>query len=330
MNSTLNPSMKIGENGLCNICDLYKRYFDARRLRRELSFFKSFIGKGEKYDVMAGVSGGKDSTAMLYTLREMGFNPLAFTFDIGYYPRHEFTRAREVTRMLGVNHVVIDIRRYIHKADVKAYENTANLYSRPDSEELREEFRRIYVDERKYFSAKSRSSEPVVRTCQLCRRAVIRGYYSQAARRGIGMVALGINEWAGLSQDNLNAKSYTFSGIRKLQPGKNREPVYIAHLPFLLQRKLGETRKILKKVGWEPPTGERTVESNANSCLFARAAEEKFTRLMGFHPDTPRLSREITVGFITKKQASTALNEVHKSEKTVRQVLTDAKIIRHS
>ncbi|MFA6602039.1 MAG: hypothetical protein WCT02_04250, partial [Candidatus Paceibacterota bacterium] len=192
--------------------------------------------------------------------------------------------------------------------------------------ELKENFRKWYVEGRRHYSIKCTHNIPFVRTCQLCRRLVIRAYYGEAIKNGVQVVVLGINEWAGLSQDS-QSKKFTFSAIRKLQPFKNKLPVYIVHLPFLLQRKIADTRKILKELGWKVPTGEFLIESNANSCLFARAAEIKAQKLLGFHPDTTRLAREVTVGFITKDQAKKALTKAHKYPLSVRSILKKAKIL---
>ena len=142
----------------------------------------------------------------------------------------------------------------------------------------------------------------------------------------MSIVALGINEWAGLSQDG-ESKKFVFSAIRKLQPYKNKPPVYVVHPPFLLQRKIADTRKILEELGWKIPRGEALIESNANSCLFARAAENKARRMLGFHPDTTRLAREVAVGFITKEQAKRALAKTHNFPLSVRAVLKKAKIL---
>ena len=145
-------------------------------------------------------------------------------------------------------------------------------------------------------------------------------------RHGVRVIVLGINEWAGLSQ-NSGSKKFVFSAIRKLQPFKNKPAVYVVHLPFLLQRKIGDTKKILKQLGWKIPRGERLVESNSNSCLFARAAESKARRMLGFHPDATRLAREVTVGFITKGEARRALEKNHHYQYSVKRVLKNAKVI---
>ena len=98
VNSTLNPTVKIGKDGLCQICHQYKKYFKPGSLKREEKFFNSFVGTGKKYDIMAGISGGKDSSDMLYMLKKRGFKILAFSFDTGYYPKQIFSRAKSVAK----------------------------------------------------------------------------------------------------------------------------------------------------------------------------------------------------------------------------------------
>jgi 7-cyano-7-deazaguanine synthase in queuosine biosynthesis/dephospho-CoA kinase len=327
INTSTNLSSSIGASGLCEVCERYTENFSVEPLKQELLFLQSLLktGKG-KYDAMVGISGGKDSTATLYQVKEMGFTPLAFTFDTGYYPKHIFPRSREVAKELGVDHQKIDIRKYARAVDIECFKKTAQLYDERDSQELKENFRKWYVEGRRHYSIKCAHKIPFVRTCQLCRRLVIRGYYEEAVKNGVSVVVLGINEWAGLSQSG-ESKKFVFSAIRKLQPYKNKPPVYIVHLPFLLQRKIADTRNILKKLGWQVPRGEVLIESNANSCLFAKSAESKARRLLGFHPDITRLAREVTVGFITKDQAKKALAKVHSENLSVRKILEKAKLI---
>ena len=243
-----------------------------------------------------------------------------------YYPKHIFPRAKQVAKELGVDYEKIDARQYMRPVDRVCFQKTAELYGEYDSQELKERFRKWYTEGRRHYSIKCEHKIPFVRTCQLCRRLIIRAYYGEAIKHGVGVIILGINEWAGLSQDS-ESKKFVFSAIRKLQPFKNKPPVYIVHLPFLLQRKIKDTEKVLRKLGWKIPHGERLIESNANSCLFARAAESKARRMLGFHPDSTRLAREVTVGFISKEQARLALEKVHSYNKSVRQVLKQAEVI---
>lgn len=327
VNSNLNPSITIGKSGLCDICEKYKTNFDKKHLAEELAQFKAFKGSSKnKYDVMVGISGGKDSTATLYEVKRMGFTPLAFSLNTGYYPDHIFIRARAVAKEMGIDYVEIDVKKYIRAVDYRSFEKTADLYDKKESAELKGEFRKLYAEGRKHYSVKCNHALPFVRTCQLCRRVVVRAYYGEAVKRGIPTVVVGINEWAGLSQ-NTKSKKFVFSAIRTLKPFKNKPAVHVVHLPFLLQRTIADTNKILKKLGWKIPRGESLVESNSNSCLFAKAAENKARKMLGFHPDTTRLAREVTVGFITKEQAKKALSKIHTSHETVRSVLKKAGVI---
>jgi hypothetical protein len=219
-----------------------------------------------------------------------------------------------------VPHERIDIRRYIRAVDRRCYRLMADVYDEPETPALAAKFLKLYAEGRKHYSAKCRHALLFVRTCQLCRRTVIRAYYAEALKHGARVVILGMNEWAGLAHGS-------FSAIRKLKPHKDKPAVYVVHLPFLLQRKLGDTREALAAIGWKLPPGETLVESNANSCLLARAAEAKATRLLGFHPDTTRLSREITAGFMPKAAARKALAKKHRSPDSVRKVLKKAGLI---
>lgn len=321
VNTARNPAITFDEDGYCQICSSYKKFFDKKHLREELRFLKTFK------EVMVGISGGKDSTATLATIVQMGFHPLAFTFDQGYLPETTVPRAKKVAKALGVACEVINTRPYIRQSDVISYKKTIALYEEPFSLATKKKFLAAYKEGRKHYSVKCPHSPAFVRTCQLCRRMVIRAYYSEARKRGISAVVLGINEWTNLSAAQKGG-AFRVSGMRALQPNKNQPPVYVFHLPFLLQRTSVQTKQLLKKLGWRAPKGEDFIESNSNSCLFARSTERMAKRLLGFHPDATRLAREVTVGFITKQQALKALGKIHPYRYTPREVLERAGIIK--
>lgn len=328
VNTGKNPAIKFDKKGYCNICSSYIKHFDLNHLKKELDFLKSFKGSGKgKYDVLVGISGGKDSTATLFTVNQMGFTPLAITLDLGYLPETTIPRARNTAKLLNTDYEVINIKKYIRKIDLKAYEKTIKLYEEPFTFETKIKFKKAYEMGRKHYSVKCKHSPIFVRTCQLCRRMVIRSYYEETLKRGVNVIILGINEWTNLSAAQ-KGEEYKVSGVRVLQPTKNKPPVYVFHLPFLLQRNNKDTKKILDKIGWKPPKGEDFIESNSNSCLYARSTERMAKRLLEFHPDSTRLAREVTVGFITKEQALKALGKIHPYKYTPRQVLQRANILK--
>lgn len=328
VNSARNPAIAIGRDGLCQICRAYRKHFDPKHLRAELEFLRSFKKTGPgRYDVMVGISGGKDSTATLATLMKMGFRPLAFTFDLGYLPKTTVPRARQVAARLGADFVAIDIRPHIRQIDRVSYRKTAALYDLPLTLAAKSRFLAAYAEGRKHYSVRCRHSPAFVRTCQLCRRTVIRSYHAEATKRGIPAVILGINEWTNLSAAQQGG-AYRVSGVRTLRPTPQSKPVHVFHLPFLLQQTSRGTRRILRSVGWRPPQDEAFIESNSNSCLFARAAELTARQLLGFHPDSTRLAREVTVGFLSRRQALKALEKIHPYGPTPRQVLKRAGILK--
>ncbi len=76
------------DNGVCNYCKLHDEMEaqyplgmeGQKRLEAMIQEIKT-AGKGKKYDCVIGVSGGCDSSYLLYKMVEMGLRPLAVHFD---------------------------------------------------------------------------------------------------------------------------------------------------------------------------------------------------------------------------------------------------------
>jgi len=105
------PTAEFDEEGVCNLCRSFetyqeraKRYFKTHdELLKILSEAKT--RKTGKYDCLALLSGGKDSTYALAQLVEMGLSVLAFTLDNGYISEQAKDNVRRVVGELGVDHV---------------------------------------------------------------------------------------------------------------------------------------------------------------------------------------------------------------------------------
>ncbi|MCX6741089.1 MAG: hypothetical protein NTY61_01685, partial [Candidatus Parcubacteria bacterium] len=263
--------------------------------------------------VMVGLSGGKDSSATLYQIQRLGCRPLAFTLDTGYLPGYILRRAKAVAKKIGVDHQIIPLRPYLTASDRQRFGQLAKIYER----DRPEEFRQAYVTGRVDYSG-------LIRPCWICRRILIRAYYQEALKYGVRVVVLAINEWASLKSATQKRQSWEVSAMRRIKPFKNKPAVYIVHWPFLQQMKLKDTRQILRKIGWRY---YQSVQSNASSCLLAKAAERPLKKNLGFHPDTTRLAREVTIGFLTKAQAKQALAKTNLSKYSVPQILRKAKLI---
>lgn len=99
---TLNPEFKIcnwccmdasaqelvlDETGRCNFCKTAEKAYAARREEKCITSLLDEImraGKGNKYDVIIGLSGGIDSTAALDMCVKEGLRPLCFSVDNGW------------------------------------------------------------------------------------------------------------------------------------------------------------------------------------------------------------------------------------------------------
>lgn len=104
------PDITLDSEGVCSIC----RAFEAE-LRESPGEDRSFLetdfirildkhrGK-RKYDCLCMLSGGKDSTAALYYVKERyRLNPLVFMFNHGFVPDEHVASARRTVEKLGVD-----------------------------------------------------------------------------------------------------------------------------------------------------------------------------------------------------------------------------------
>ena len=308
INNESNPTINISPNGFCNVCNDYLEGFNKDDLKNELNFIKDYAGNN-KYDCMVALSGGKDSTSMLLDTLELGFHPLSFSFDIGYnsFSESAFEKMNVLTKKLSVPYEIINAHKYITNNDKKCFTKMAEIYDKAEKGIItKKDFKKLYLEGRKYYSTKEIVEFPFVRPCQICRKIAIRAYYAEAVIRNIRFVFVGINEWA--------SKKYgVYSSIRKIQPRNDCSAVYIVHLPFLLQRTHGYVEQNLKKLEKYGLNIDAAVRTGGNSCNLAAACEYKAHKLLGFHLDSARLSREVTVGFINRQTALNAIDSYNKN-----------------
>lgn len=89
---TSDPEIVFDEQGRCNHCTRYfsriaREIAPAGEREARLAAVVARIqseGRGKDYDCIAGVSGGVDSTYVIYKLKELGLRPLAVHFDNGW------------------------------------------------------------------------------------------------------------------------------------------------------------------------------------------------------------------------------------------------------
>ncbi len=104
------PGIKLDGSGRCNLCRDFDRYsarvdayFRERDQLREV-IAEAARRKTGKYDCMALLSGGKDSSYALYQLVNMGFKVYGLTLDNGFISPEALANAQRVVDDLGIDH----------------------------------------------------------------------------------------------------------------------------------------------------------------------------------------------------------------------------------
>ncbi len=105
------PGTTYDAEGVCNICRAYDSYVDkAQAYFKTPVEFNALVAEMKaartgEYDCLVLFSGGKDSTYMLYKMKDLGVKALAFTLDNGFLSDEAMANIRRVVQMLGVDHV---------------------------------------------------------------------------------------------------------------------------------------------------------------------------------------------------------------------------------
>ena len=105
------PGTTYDAEGVCSICRAYDSYADkAQAYFKTPEEFKALVAEMKaartgEYDCLVLFSGGKDSTYMLYKIKDLGLKALAFTLDHGFLSKEAIDNIRRVVEMVGVDHV---------------------------------------------------------------------------------------------------------------------------------------------------------------------------------------------------------------------------------
>lgn len=108
---TSDPQIIFDEKGVCNYCHkfdtvLKPAWFPNEAGKRKLNALAQKIreaGKGKEYDCIIGVSGGVDSSYLLWVAKEvMGLRPLAVHVDAGWNSELAVRNIENLTKGLGI------------------------------------------------------------------------------------------------------------------------------------------------------------------------------------------------------------------------------------
>lgn len=104
------PRIKFDENGKCNICHKFEdryRNIDYKERQKELSaIIEKAKRKQREYDCMVPLSGGRDSSMVLYLASKIfGMKVLAFNYDNGFFTDQARKNMEVLTRALNVDFI---------------------------------------------------------------------------------------------------------------------------------------------------------------------------------------------------------------------------------
>jgi hypothetical protein len=104
------PGISFNSEGVCSFCQKTSKieYEGAEALKDDiLSHLEVCKDRNPKYDCLLGVSGGRDSSFLLYFLtKELGLNVLAYCADNGFIPEQAIKNIKNMTDILGVDLVM--------------------------------------------------------------------------------------------------------------------------------------------------------------------------------------------------------------------------------
>jgi hypothetical protein len=104
------PAITFNEKGVCNYCTTYKqrKYLGGEALKEQIdSFLKSKKHRNKDYDCVLALSGGRDSSYLLYYLvKVMNLRVFAYSADNGVIPEQTKLNMKKMVGLLGVKHVI--------------------------------------------------------------------------------------------------------------------------------------------------------------------------------------------------------------------------------
>lgn len=133
--------ISIDEEGVCNICHFYEGHQETLKDYENLQkFFQSRVDaakeeakkRGSRYDCIVGLSGGKDSTYIIYQLKKRyGMRVLAFSLNNGFATEYGRKNIQNALDKLNVDHIQVTVNeetlRQYYTASVRLFKNFCSV-----------------------------------------------------------------------------------------------------------------------------------------------------------------------------------------------------------
>ncbi len=106
------PGISFDKEGVCSVCRGYEQQWGGwksrlpEQRRRLEKICRDARSKHKEFDALVPLSGGKDSTYVLYVaVKKLGLHCLAYTMNHGYLSEHARDNVDRACRKLGVEHI---------------------------------------------------------------------------------------------------------------------------------------------------------------------------------------------------------------------------------
>jgi len=296
------PGIKFDAKGICSECIKYKEQKDnfpsLRNLKNKMDLLiRENKSTNLKYDALVAFSGGKDSTFLIYKLKEeYSLNILAFTFDNGFMSKDTFGNIRNVLEKLDVDHIIFRPK----------YDLINKIFSASASHE-------IYPLSLLKFGSS---------ICISCIRMVTNLSLKTAVEKKIPMVMIGNSPGQLMQTENeiiykdnripFELKKNLFGPLANIVGDDiyyyfllDKNDYKIKPFPYIINPfpLIGYSEstifKAISKLGWEKP---RDVDPNSSNCQLNSLGIITHREKLGFHPYDYEMSMLIRQGIISRAE----------------------------
>jgi glutamine---fructose-6-phosphate transaminase (isomerizing) len=307
------PGIDFDADGVCTFCRAHEGASYRGRVALEATLAESVSANGRPRCIVP-ISGGKDSTFVLYYLvEELGVDAVAVNYDGGFTHPDAGVNLRQTVERLGVELVTV---RQTHQRRLMP----GNL--------------------RAYLERPAPSMVPLM--CTGCRIGIVGSACKIARERNIDTIVMG---WSHIEEAPFKGNSLTAEGgsvLRGLVKNLMQNPRYLIHGGALTQvadylhsyarvREWGGAlrmlhpgilhvsffdfieydpahvqRTVIEKVGWTCPDPENSWRFD---CTIKLLLNHLYRAAWGFTADHDYLSAKIREGYLTREQALAALEK---------------------
>lgn len=158
------PGISFDNNGVCNYC-LNHRPVICKGESALLEILSEYRNRGQDYDCIVPISGGKDSAFVLYQIKKVyGMRTLAFNYDSGFVSRQAKENLFNIFKILNVDFVLLKSNRNTQK---RCLLNSIRVWTRKPS------------------------AEPLPTLCYGCKNGYLGGAYRIAKEKKIPLIVMG-------------------------------------------------------------------------------------------------------------------------------------------